>query len=92
MQYSPRPVPHPLRADLNLYPAREWKGRGWDWCDSMDPQWELDGFSDADIPDPERGAEGWVGGQAARFPCWTRSVALMGGWGPAGGDRGDGPG
>ena len=48
----------PPRADLNLYPAREWKGRGWDWCDSMDPQRELDGFSDADIPDPERGAEG----------------------------------
>ena len=45
-------------ADLNLYPAKEWKEQGWDWCDSMDPQRELDGYSDADVPDPEKGQEG----------------------------------
>lgn len=45
-------------ADLNLYPASEWKAQGWDWCDSMDPGRELDGFSDADIPNPEKGQEG----------------------------------
>ena len=45
-------------SDLNLYPAKEWKEKGWDWCDSMDPQRELDGFSDADVPDPEKGQEG----------------------------------
>ena len=49
---------HPFASDLNLYPAKEWKEKGWDWCDSMDPQRELDGFSDADVPDPEKGQEG----------------------------------
>ena len=47
-----------VSSDLNLYPAKEWKEKGWDWCDSMDPQRELDGFSDADVPDPEKGQEG----------------------------------
>jgi hypothetical protein len=45
-------------ADLNLYPASEWKAQGWDWCDSMDPERELDGFSDGDIPSPAKGEEG----------------------------------
>ena len=45
-------------ADLNLYPPEKWKAQGWDWCDSMDPQRELDGFAHADVPDPEPGEEG----------------------------------
>ena len=50
-------LPH-VSPDLNLYPAKEWKEPGWDWCDNMDPHRELDGYSDADVPDPEKGQEG----------------------------------
>lgn len=48
-----------MKRDLNLYPPAEWKGKGWDFCDNMDPDNELDGFSDGDIPDPEKGEEGY---------------------------------
>eukprot|EP00955_Chlamydomonas_euryale_P061936 358234-Chlamydomonas_euryale.AAC.9 len=48
-----------LRPDLNLYPPSEWKAQGWDWCDSMDPHRELDGFAYSDVPDPAPGAEGY---------------------------------
>lgn len=48
-----------MKRDLNLYPPQEWKGKGWDFCDSMDPENELEGYSDGDIPDPEKGEEGY---------------------------------
>ena len=49
-----------MHSDLNLYPPKEWKTHGWDWCDSVDPKRELEGFSNADVPDPVPGGEGWV--------------------------------
>ena len=49
---------HRVLADLNLYPPKEWKAHGWDWCDSLDPKRELGGFSDADVPDPAPGGDG----------------------------------
>ena len=48
-----------LEDDLNIYPISEWKQKGLDWCDSMDPERELEGWSDGDIPDPSKGEEGY---------------------------------
>ncbi|GAX73683.1 hypothetical protein CEUSTIGMA_g1134.t1 [Chlamydomonas eustigma] len=48
-----------LKSDLNLYPPIEWKAHGWDWCDSMDPGMELEGFADVDVPNPKPGEEGF---------------------------------
>ncbi|KAJ9522471.1 hypothetical protein QJQ45_008231 [Haematococcus lacustris] len=44
--------------DLNSYPADKWKGK-YDICDSMDPEYELKGWSYSDIPNPEKGQEGY---------------------------------
>lgn len=46
-------------ADLCLYPADKWKQQGWDFCDSVDPARELDGWAWSDVPFPESGEEGW---------------------------------
>ncbi len=48
----------PLPPDLSLYPPDKWKDVGLDLVDSEDPKRELEGFSYADIPDPEQGAQG----------------------------------
>eukprot|EP00798_Chlamydomonas_sp_ICE-L_P016547 gene16547-22776_t len=48
-----------LYHDLNLYPWQEWKGKGHDFCDNMDPKRELKGFAYADVPNPEKGEEGY---------------------------------
>ncbi len=51
-------IPVCCNVDLMIYPPEKWKKHGWHWIDSMDPERELEGFSDADIPDPEEGEEG----------------------------------
>ena len=45
-------------ADLNLYPRQKWKALGLDFCDSMDPQRELNGWAYGDVPNPNKGEEG----------------------------------
>jgi hypothetical protein len=48
-----------MENDLNLYPSSQWKSKGLDWIDSMDPDRELEGWSEGDIPDPAEDEEGY---------------------------------
>ncbi|KAF8066305.1 pcyA [Scenedesmus sp. PABB004] len=48
-----------LETDIALYPAAKWKGRHWDFIDSLDPTREWEGFSYVDMPDPIKGQEGY---------------------------------
>ncbi|KAL6755731.1 hypothetical protein V8C86DRAFT_3027255, partial [Haematococcus lacustris] len=65
--------------DLNSYPADKWKGK-YDICDSMDPEYELKGWSYSDIPNPEKGQEGSVQDLAASQGEQQRQQQQEAGW------------
>jgi hypothetical protein len=77
-----------LPDDFALYPPEAWKGRGWDFVDSMDPKgWvggrRVGGVLTAWTPRGGGGEEeGGEGGQGCRAKGWGWGVG-GGGWGEA---------